>query len=89
MTNIRKLKIYSKYQRRECGGGVTIPEIRLEGKWLNELGFKKGQVVVIQQEQNKLTITVDSEAEITTPNTGYGDNFSFAPSRASRGQIVD
>lgn len=48
----RKLKIYSKYQSRRWGGGVSIPEIRLEGKWLDELGFKKGQTVIIEQEQN-------------------------------------
>jgi toxic protein SymE len=60
MSKSRKLKIYAKYQSRRWGGGVSIPEIRLEGKWLDELGFKKGQTVIIEQEQNKLTITLDN-----------------------------
>lgn len=60
MSKARKLKIYAKYQSRRWGGGVSIPEIRLEGKWLDELGFKKGQTVIIEQEQNKLTITLDN-----------------------------
>ncbi len=39
--NSRKLKIHTKYQARTYGG-TTIPEIRLEGKWLEKLGFRKG-----------------------------------------------
>ena len=46
MSKTRKLKIYSKYQSRRWGDGVSIPEIRLEGKWLDELGFKKGRTVI-------------------------------------------
>jgi toxic protein SymE len=58
MSKFRKLKIYTKYQHRRRGG-VNIPEIRLEGKWLNELGFKQGQTVTIELADNKLTITLD------------------------------
>lgn len=59
MTNSRKLKIHTKHQARAYGGTTTIPEIRLEGKWLDKLGFKQGQMVIIDQKKNKLTITVD------------------------------
>jgi toxic protein SymE len=59
MSRFRKLKIHSKYQARAFGG-TTIPEIRLEGKWLDELGFKQGQMVNIEQEKNKLIITIDN-----------------------------
>ncbi|WP_268847016.1 SymE family type I addiction module toxin [Flavobacterium aestivum] len=59
MTNSRKLKIHSKYQARTYGS-TTIPEIRLEGKWLDKLGFKEGQMVNIEQKKNKLTITIDN-----------------------------
>jgi toxic protein SymE len=59
MANIRKLKVYEKFQPRRWKG-INVPEIRLEGKWLDELGFKKGQVVIVEQEPNKLTITLDS-----------------------------
>lgn len=60
MSNIRKLKIHSKYQARRRGD-VQIPEIRLEGKWLDELGFKQGETVTIEQEMNRLIITLDSQ----------------------------
>lgn len=58
MTNSRKLKIYTKYQARTYGG-VTIPEIRIEGKWLEKLGFRQGQMIDIVEKKNKLIITVD------------------------------
>ncbi|MGE0931160.1 SymE family type I addiction module toxin [Peijinzhouia sedimentorum] len=59
MTNSRKLKIHTKHQARAYGATTTIPEIRLEGKWLDRLGFKQGKMVIIDQKKNKLTITVD------------------------------
>lgn len=58
MATSRKLKIHTKYQRGTFGG-TTIPEIRLNGKWLDKLGFKQGQTVIIDEENNKLTITLD------------------------------
>jgi len=59
MTNSRKLKIHTKHQARAYGMTTTIPEIRLEGKWLDKLGFKQGQMVIIDQKKNKLIIRVD------------------------------
>ncbi|MDP2387881.1 MAG: SymE family type I addiction module toxin [Bacteroidota bacterium] len=59
MSRFRKLKIHSKFRPRRWDN-TTIPEIRLEGKWLDELGFKQGQIVIIEQEQNKLIITIDN-----------------------------
>ena len=35
-----------------------VPEIRLEGKWLRELGFEIGDQIEIKQQKNKLTITL-------------------------------
>ena len=58
MLKARKLKIHSKFRSRRYDK-TTVPEIRLEGKWLDKLGFKKGQTVLIKQERNKLTITID------------------------------
>lgn len=59
MSKSRKLKIYAKSQARAyCW--ITIPEIRLEDKWLDKLGFKQGQTVIIEQKKNKLTITIDN-----------------------------
>jgi len=57
MKQIRKLKIYQKFQSRERKS-ITVPEIRLEGKWLQELGFEIGKEIEIKQQQNKLTITL-------------------------------
>lgn len=53
----RRLKISSKYFSRAYRKTVHYPEIRLCGKWLQELGFKKGQVIQIDCENSKLVIT--------------------------------
>jgi Toxin SymE, type I toxin-antitoxin system len=57
-SSIRKLKIYKKYTAgskvwpislpRNSVETKTIPQIRLEGKWLSELGFKEGAPIAIQ-----------------------------------------
>lgn len=57
MNQFRKLKIHSKFRTRRWDN-TTVPEIRLEGKWLERLGFKEGQIVNIEQKKNKLTITI-------------------------------
>jgi len=56
----RKLKIHSKFREREYDR-ILIPTIRLEGKWLENLGFTTGNEVVIHQQQNKLVITIHKE----------------------------
>ena len=63
--NFRKLKIVSKGQRRTYGNYVHVPEIKLEGKWLEKLGFELGGEVMVKQQtcaelsrsKGKLTIT--------------------------------
>jgi len=57
MEKLRKKKIYSRHRTRTYDN-ITIPEIRLQGKWLDKLGFKEGRQIVIQQEPNKLTIMI-------------------------------
>lgn len=59
MNRFRKLKIHSKFRTRRWDN-TTVPEIRLEGRWLEEVGFKQGQNVKILVEENKLTIIVDN-----------------------------
>ena len=56
MSQLRKLKIYQKHQPRDWNKYVAVPEIRLEGKWLRELGFEIGDQIEIKQQKNKLTI---------------------------------
>jgi len=38
-----------------------VPEIRIEGKWLKQLGFEEGNEVLIEQKKKKLIITVKKE----------------------------
>ncbi len=54
--NVRKLKVYSKYQRRNRSY-VKVPEIRLTGKWLKRLHFETGKEIVVVCENNKLIIS--------------------------------
>jgi toxic protein SymE len=56
----RILKIYSKFRYRTWDN-TTVPEIRIEGKWLEKLGFKQGNEILIEQKKNKLIITVKKE----------------------------
>ncbi|PBJ14260.1 SymE family type I addiction module toxin [Flavobacterium sp. ACN6] len=58
MKDYRKLKIHSKYQERNYKY-ITIPSIKLEGKWLEKLGFMKGQTIIVKQNKNRLTITLE------------------------------
>lgn len=63
MSKFRILKIYSKFRYRRWGNNYTVPEIRLEGQWLEQLGFEQGNKVLIEQKNNKLIITVRKEKE--------------------------
>lgn len=38
---------------------VAVPYIRIKGKWLQELGFLKGQKIRVQAVDKKLIITVE------------------------------
>lgn len=66
MSKLRILKIYSKFRYRKWGNNYTVPEIRLEGQWLEQLGFEQGNEVLIEQENNKLIITIREEKEHNT-----------------------
>ncbi|WP_108868581.1 SymE family type I addiction module toxin [Aquimarina aquimarini] len=63
MSKFRILKIYSKFRYRRWGNNYTVPEIRLEGQWLEQLGFEQGNEVQIEQKNSKLIITVRKEKE--------------------------
>ncbi len=62
MKQLRKLKIHRKFRAR-VWDYTTVPEIRLEGRWLEKLGFQHGQHVQIKQQRNKLIITLQEEQE--------------------------
>ena len=57
MNRFRKLKVYQKFRTRTCDN-TTVPEIRLEGNWLKKLGFEIGKEIKIEQQKNRLTITL-------------------------------
>jgi len=56
----RHLTVYSKYRQRTYDNTV-VPEIRLEGRWLEKSGFAQGQRVIVEQERGKLIIRLDSK----------------------------
>jgi len=58
MKNLRKLKIHSKFQTR-TSNHITIPSIKIEGKWLEKIGFEKGKMVIVEQKKNRLVITLE------------------------------
>ena len=44
---MKKIKIQPKHRRRTYDE-IWIPEIRMEGKWLEKLGFKQGEHVKVE-----------------------------------------
>lgn len=57
MQKIKILKISAKLRVRTYDR-ITIPEIRLAGKWLKKLGFEEGNKINVELKQNKLIITI-------------------------------
>ena len=64
MQKERKLKVLPKFFPRAWHKYVIFPEIRLAGKWLQDMGFTCGSFVTIAQQGNTLTITILPEAEV-------------------------
>ncbi|WP_109831595.1 SymE family type I addiction module toxin [Reichenbachiella versicolor] len=54
---MKKIKIQPKHRRRTYDE-ICIPEIKMEGKWLEELGFKQGKHVKVEWRQKKIIITL-------------------------------
>ncbi|AEA44952.1 SymE family type I addiction module toxin [Fluviicola taffensis] len=52
----RKIKIQPRFILRKYDKTI-VPEILLKGKWLAEMGFKAGQEVKIELNENKLVIS--------------------------------
>lgn len=59
----RRLKIQPKHITRPYHRYVIFPEIRLCGKWLQDIGFNYGNFVTIEHQQNKIIITTNTEIE--------------------------
>lgn len=54
----KQLKVSCRHQARQSSY-VAVPEIRLSGKWLSQLGFTSGQSVTITHKQNKILIVAN------------------------------
>ena len=52
----RKLKIYKKYFSRCNHRFIVLPEIRLSGRWLSDMGFKSGEDLLVQNENDRIII---------------------------------
>ena len=63
-TGQRQIKIYPKHFERSFRD-VVFPEIRLCGKWLLDMGFKCGEMVLIKHKRNKIIIEVSSNNKPT------------------------
>jgi len=57
----RRLKIQPKHMARTYSRYVIFSEIRLCGKWLQDIGFNCGNFVTVEHQQNKIIITTDTE----------------------------
>ena len=57
----RQLKIHKKYISRSYHRHAVFPEIRLCGKWLQDMGFNCGKSVTVRHEKNIIIITVNDE----------------------------
>ena len=56
-----KVAYTSRYtQKNPC----TVPQIKMEGKWLEELGFSVGSTVVVEYEEGSIHIRPMTEEEL-------------------------
>jgi toxic protein SymE len=53
----KTIKLQSKWRTLAWGNQKIVPELRINGKWLEKLGFKAGEQVQITIKQNHKTIT--------------------------------
>jgi formylmethanofuran dehydrogenase subunit D len=54
----RQLRIHRKYSPRARHKYVPVPEIRLSGNWLHDLGFKEGKEVKVAIKKGQLIVTL-------------------------------
>jgi toxic protein SymE len=53
----KQLTISNTFQNRRYNKYVIVPAIRVQGKWLMQLGFTAGDKVQLVCKKNKLIIT--------------------------------
>ena len=58
----KKIKVHSKYIRMPFfTQNYNAPEIRLCGKWLQNIGFHIGKQMTVTHERNKIILTLWDE----------------------------
>ncbi len=55
---IKRIKIQPKCITRKYDE-IFVPEIRMCGKWLKEIGFLSNRHIIIDYRKNKITIRLD------------------------------
>lgn len=56
-----KVSYTSRYtQKNPC----TVPQIKMEGKWLEELGFSVGSTIVVEYEEGSIRLRPMTEEEL-------------------------
>jgi len=55
----RSIKIQGRYRKSCRNKSKVVPEIKLCGDWLDKLGFKEGERVVITTLKRILVISID------------------------------
>lgn len=66
---MKKNKTQPKHRRRTYDE-IWIPEIKMEGKWLEKLEFKQGKHIKVEWKRKKLIITL-IEGEEKSHNKSY------------------
>jgi toxic protein SymE len=64
MKKIRFLKVYKKAQQRHRYYAI-VPEIRLEGQWLEKIGFEIGSTIQVNVCDKQLQVSVIRKAAAT------------------------
>lgn len=62
MQKHRKLKVYRKFRNRTWDI-TSVPEIRLAGRWLEQLGFTEGNDIQVEIKKGKLVVSLLKEEE--------------------------
>lgn len=56
----RHLKVYET-----SGCGPIVPQIRLQGNWLSEIGYTAGEKIIVSHKDGKLIIELASAASVS------------------------
>lgn len=65
MPTKRTVKLQRKHRELSWGKRKVVPELRVNGNWLAEHGFKAGEQVQITVRKNELVITPTGQREGT------------------------